>query len=706
MNIRKFLRRFFGKLPKRKQKLNFDQKLKSDQKLKLNQKFILNPKLKLNLNISIKLKLVASFLLLVALIGFSVSYTITQMMAINEKMGFYEKIRDIEQTLNQTIIIQHRFDQEASASLAQEIIANLDLLKLETETLKGQNIDSKTSADLSNILTGITKYSGEFKDYAQLMTSRKALIEEIKLASDLLGLQIEKAVSGLMKVESSDETKIELANIQTNIERIRHLESEYLLTNDKKQLNTLPEVIMAIKDSVGGLTMQSTLPADLKPMDEVLDQYEASVKSLLSVSSNLGLKRDALHNATDFINKSAQDASSKQTRAIETLKNTSIKNSVVVLILSIVLGALIALIDLKAVISPLNIVKRDLKEATEHRDLKKQINLRTKDEFYDLADAFNLYNQILHEVLLDVDENAISLDQLAKSVESRVKDLNHHIESISASVQELTASMEETNAAADTITATTENIDLNINEVVMQSQEGLNFASEIKARSHNIKTQSIEAKEKANTLYTSAKATLSDAIQKAKDVQKVTTLTDAIMGIAGQTNLLALNAAIEAARAGDAGRGFAVVAEEIRKLATTSQQSANEIQNVIGIVVNSVDALSESANELTTFIEENVMSDYELLLGLGHQYNNDALTLDRLFTNFDQTMKVMKTSVEDVNQSIASIAANIGESTEGINEVANNVTDIVSVSDFVYKEVGIVKKTSEILKEHVEKFDI
>ena len=99
--------------------------------------------------------------------------------------------------------------------------------------------------------------------------------------------------------------------------------------------------------------------------------------------------------------------------------------------------------------------------------------------------------------------------------------------------------------------------------------------------------------------------------RKVKKVEKVSELTNDILNIADQTNLLALNASIEAARAGEAGRGFAVVASEIGKLSESSRDAAVNIQSINSTVIGTVQELIKNANALVTYMEQNILPDYD-----------------------------------------------------------------------------------------------
>lgn len=179
-----------------------------------------------------------------------------------------------------------------------------------------------------------------------------------------------------------------------------------------------------------------------------------------------------------------------------------------------------------------------------------------------------------------------------------------------------------------------------------------------------VMTQAMSSVSALSESVTSAGSMIKRLGEESKEIGGIISV---IKGVAEQTNLLALNAAIEAARAGEQGRGFAVVADEVRSLASKTQESAGEIETIIEKIIKSVQETSDTVGESVTLAQdsdesiEGVVVSYSELVGYMSQVSGLGSELAAATRHELHTAEQVFEKLQDIRS--------IGETTQGNSEM-------------------------------------
>ncbi len=275
-------------------------------------------------------------------------------------------------------------------------------------------------------------------------------------------------------------------------------------------------------------------------------------------------------------------------------------------------------------------------------NLTNRVDDTASDEIGTIANALNDFFSHLQQLIEHIQKSSSQLQhqstEFSNSAASNKKSIDsqrEQIQMIVAAITEMTASFSE--VAQSTIQAAQSTTDAQ-----SQSTEGRSRVS-----------QTSQAVEQLAHEVENAEVIIMEVSQNS---ERIGGILETIRGIADQTNLLALNAAIEAARAGEQGRGFAVVADEVRSLAQRTQESTEEINNMIGSLQQSAGKAKETMSNSRDVAKQ---------------------CLEHSLASGDTIQ-----SVDEIIDHIHQLAMQISAATEEQSAVSEEVTrNIVAISD-------------------------
>lgn len=282
-------------------------------------------------------------------------------------------------------------------------------------------------------------------------------------------------------------------------------------------------------------------------------------------------------------------------------------------------------------------------------DLTIRIDIARKDELGELAGHVNRFMETLQGLIREIGSNTDEVSNAAESL-LEVSSKSQHV------ADEQSQAITQVVTAVNELTMAIQEVARNTNQTAQSTKD----ANVITDQGQGLIRLAVS---RVQELSTNVSQTASTMEKLQDDAKNVTSVIDVIRGVAEQTNLLALNAAIEAARAGEQGRGFAVVADEVRTLASRTQQSTQDIQGMLGQLQGGVQKAVEAMNASASMTSEAVSSASDAgtsLTGIAsavQQINNMALQI--------------ATAAEEQSSVTAEIDRNLVE----INELAMSNSD-------------------------------
>ncbi|MGI0118435.1 methyl-accepting chemotaxis protein [Zooshikella sp. RANM57] len=302
------------------------------------------------------------------------------------------------------------------------------------------------------------------------------------------------------------------------------------------------------------------------------------------------------------------------------------------------------------------------------------IHLETKgqDELSEAINATGRAMNLLRQKVKVLAQEASALNQTAQELDSESKTNQQSGNDQKQQISHIVELVRNSTDSAQSMLELSEEASLHIQEVYNSAQESSQQSIKTADSSHQLAEQINDAAQQITKLAESA--------------NNISNVIDVIKAVAEQTNLLALNAAIEAARAGEQGRGFAVVADEVRTLATRTQEATNEISNSIlnlqQVAEEAVKVMEESSREAANS-EERTRSTGEALQKVTEATNQVA----EAFQKVSEAANVQASTAGDINSRIDSVdnsASDLVSSAERVAENANSVhTRSTSIENIV-----------------------
>lgn len=419
---------------------------------------------------------------------------------------------------------------------------------------------------------------------------------------------------------------------------------ENYLTNAIKGINSAISILELNRDDVATSTV---LKAAIRYQEAlmILDRDLPAYRQAHTKSVQLG----QLFNRELDVQQNQLGAAGFQF-ADELLESNSATNSLTIgaLMAATALAVLLSMIIVYSMHAQLQILIRAA-EAIGNKDLSPKPIDDGKNEIGKLSRLIDNTRLNIHSIVGQIVESSTQLSSASEEVSTISIQSSVSMRSQQDQLNSLTVAMDEMRATSADIASNAENSAHATNGAAESAKVGGNAILSAVTTIRSVEEEMI--------------ITTNNVRKLVEESQRIGSIVDVINSIADQTNLLALNAAIEAARAGEQGRGFAVVADEVRSLATRTQQSTGEIGSIIARLQEQATAAENTMN----ISVEKMVDGVEAVSRTGDIIGD----MNRVVTEiFD-----MSTQIASATEQQTAVSEELGNNMGCITQAANEVTE-------------------------------
>lgn len=566
-----------------------------------------------NVKLSRKLTFGFGIVLLFLIIMGVISYSkITGIASQSNKM---DTISNVQNAIYEARLARYMYSNSDDESYIKKAVDNLNLaIKLIEDGYKDYP-EMKDDEDIQGVLKGVNGYKASFESFVAAEKTKVKLLTEMSSA----------ASKSMDAANAAGADNVYKNLLQMRIEVLRFMSSRMSGTDD------------VLKQFSKTRTAAAGMPAIVPLVDEYkqsFDKWAAAVQEQKDLQTELAKNAGNAQDLTVLaVNHEKETMNSNITVAVAVI--------IIVSIVSLVLGILISTLITRSLVVPMG-KAMDFASNLSKGDFSKPLEIKQTDEIGHLAAAMEDMRLKLKEIIEGIIMSAGSLASGSTELASTTEELASTFSEQSQQVSSVASAVEEISTSS---------------ALVMQS---IHDVSEKSSAAKGLTSEGQKHIESANIVMgdirknvTELSTTVAGLAKSSEDIGSILLV---INDIADQTNLLALNAAIEAARAGDHGRGFAVVADEVRKLAERTQQSTEEIRNII-----------------SQFIKETARTNTEMIEA-GKKVQNGADKLNAV----DQIFEKIVDSVNEISNSSAMITTAVSEQSQAITNINDNAQVISS----------------------------